>query len=105
MRSSKRQLLQTAAIVAERHHEKWDGSGYPQGLKGEDIHIYGHITVVTDVFDALGSSRVYKPGWELDRILSLLNEERGRHFDPQVVNVFMEQLPRILEVRDRESGI
>lgn len=105
LRHSKRELLQTAAIVAQQHHEKWDGSGYPQGLQGEEIHIYGRITAVADVFDALGSSRVYKPAWELDRILALLQEERGRHFDPKVVDAFMGQLPRILEVRDRESDI
>ncbi|KRE40122.1 HD domain-containing phosphohydrolase [Paenibacillus sp. Soil522] len=105
LRNSKRQLLQAAAIVAWHHHEKWDGSGYPQGLAGEDIHIYGRITALADVFDALGSSRVYKAAWELDRILALIKEERGRHFDPQVVDVFFEQLPKILEARDRNADL
>lgn len=105
LRNSKRQLLQAAAIVALQHHEKWDGTGYPQGLKEEDIHIYGRITAIADVFDALGSARAYKAAWELERILSLIKEERGRHFDPRVVDVFLEQLPRILEVRDREIDI
>lgn len=105
LRNSKRQLLQAAAIVAWHHHEKWDGSGYPQGLAGEDIHIYGRITALADVFDALGSARVYKAAWELDRILALIEEERGKHFDPKVVDVFLEQLPRILEVRDREADL
>lgn len=101
LKNSKRVILKTAAIVAEQHHEKWDGTGYPNGLKGEDIHIYGRITAIADVFDALGSDRVYKKAWELDRILQLFEAEKGRHFDPQVVDAFMTQLPQILEVRDR----
>ncbi|WP_138756141.1 HD domain-containing phosphohydrolase [Paenibacillus sinopodophylli] len=101
LRNSKRQLLQAAATVAWQHHEKWNGTGYPQGLAGEHIHIYGRITALADVFDALGSSRVYKEAWPLERILELINEERGRHFDPRVVDVFLEQLPLILEVKDR----
>ncbi|MGO4549241.1 HD domain-containing phosphohydrolase [Paenibacillus sp. 2TAB23] len=100
LRKSKRQLLQAAAIVAWQHHEKWDGTGYPQGLVGESIHIYGRITALADVFDALSSSRVYKEAWSLERILALVNEERGRHFDPRVVDVFLEQLPSILEVKE-----
>ncbi|QHW30608.1 HD domain-containing protein [Paenibacillus rhizovicinus] len=101
LKSSGRELLKTAAIVAHQHHEKWDGTGYPQGLKEEEIHLYGRITAVADVFDALGSDRVYKKAWELERILQLFREERGRHFDPRVVDVFVEQLPALLEIRER----
>jgi len=103
LRNSKRQLLQAAAIVAWQHHEKWDGTGYPQGLKGEDIHMYGRITALADVFDALSSARMYKEAWEMDRITGLIKEERGRHFDPQVVDAFFEQLPLLLEIRDRDA--
>jgi len=103
LRNSKRQLLQAAAIVAWQHHEKWDGTGYPQGLKGEAIHIYGRITALADVFDALSSVRMYKEAWGMDRILGLIKEERGRHFDPQVVDAFFEQLPLLLEIRDRDA--
>jgi len=103
LKNSNRHILKAAAIVAHQHHEKWNGRGYPQGLVGEDIHIYGRITAIADVFDALGSDRVYKKAWELDRILNLFKEERGQHFDPQIVDVFMEQLPRLLEVRDQYS--
>ncbi|WP_214627677.1 HD-GYP domain-containing protein [Paenibacillus agaridevorans] len=103
LRHSKRELLRAASIVALEHHEKWDGSGYPQRLKGEEIHIYGRITAVADVFDALGSARAYKQAWELDRILALFEAERGRHFDPRVVDSLIAQLPRILEIRDQEA--
>jgi HD-GYP domain-containing protein (c-di-GMP phosphodiesterase class II) len=105
LKNSSRKILKSAAILAHQHHEKWNGKGYPQGLKGEEIHIYGRITSIADVFDALGSERVYKAAWELDRILNLFKEERGEHFDPQIVDVFMEQLPRIIEVRDNYTDI
>ena len=103
LKNSKRHILRTAAIVAYQHHEKWNGRGYPVGLAGEDIHIYGRITAIADVFDALGSDRVYKKAWELDRIINLFKEERGHHFDPKVVDVFMNKLPEILKVRDEYS--
>ncbi len=101
IKDSSRPLLKAAAIVAYEHHEKWDGSGYPRGLKGEEIHIYGRITALADVFDALGSDRVYKKAWPIEKILSMLKEERGRHFDPKLVDVFFEHLDEILEVRER----
>ena len=101
LKGSKRKLLKAAAIVAEQHHEKWDGTGYPNGLKGEEIHIYGRITAVADVFDALSAERVYKPAWPLERIEKLFREERGKHFDPQVVDAFFRELPKLLEIRDR----
>lgn len=99
LRGSKRELLRTASIVAEQHHEKWDGSGYPEGKKGEEIHIFGRITAVADVFDALSAERVYKAAWPLDKIENLFREERGRHFDPAVVDVFFAELPKLLEIR------
>ena len=98
---SPRPILQTSAIIAHEHHEKWDGSGYPRGVKGEKIHIYGRITAIADVFDALGSDRVYKRAWPLDRILTLFKEEAGGHFDPTLVKVFFDKLDQLIEVRDR----
>ncbi len=98
--NSKRPVMKAAAIIARDHHEKWNGFGYPQGLKGEEIHLYGRIVALADVFDALGSDRVYKKTWELDKILNLLKEERGKHFDPHVVDIFFENLDEILKVRD-----
>ena len=99
LKHSKRALLQAAAIVAYEHHEKWDGSGYPRGLKGEEIHIYGRITAVADVFDALGSDRVYKKAWKDEHIFELFKKERGKHFDPRLIDVFFENIDAILKVR------
>ncbi|HEU4965301.1 MAG TPA: HD domain-containing phosphohydrolase, partial [Bacilli bacterium] len=98
---SSRRILKAAAVIAVEHHEKWNGKGYPNGLREEEIHIYGRITAVADVFDALGSDRVYKKAWELDRILNLFREERGEHFDPKMVDVFFESLDKLLEIRNQ----
>jgi response regulator RpfG family c-di-GMP phosphodiesterase len=100
IKTSTRPLLKIAAIVAYEHHERWDGKGYPQGLKEEEINIYGRITAIADVFDALGSSRCYKKAWEDERIFNLFKEERGKHFDPKLVDIFFENLEEFLEIRD-----
>jgi len=102
---SQRPILKAAAVIAGEHHEKWDGSGYPRGVAGEDIHIYGRITAVADVFDALGSARVYKKAWPLERILDLFREERGRHFDPELVDILLNQLDDFLEIRERFQDV
>jgi len=99
--SSRGEILKTAAIVAHEHHEKYNGKGYPRGLKGNEIHIYGRITAVVDVFDALGSERVYKKAWELDKITSLLIEEKGEHFDPYLVDLFMDNIDKFLKIREK----
>lgn len=100
LRGSDRTLLKAAAIVAHQHHEKWDGTGYPQRLEGEEIHIYGRITALADVFDALGSDRVYKKAWDDEKIFALFKEERGRHFDPKLIDLFFEHLDRFLGIRE-----
>jgi len=100
LKHSNRPILKTAATVAGEHHEKWDGSGYPKGLKGENIHIYGRITAIADVFDALGSDRCYKKAWDLDKILKLFEEEKGKHFDPKLIELFFENLEKFLAIRD-----
>lgn len=105
LKNSKREILQAAAIVSYTHHEKWDGSGYPRGLKGDDIHIFGRITAIADVFDALGSERVYKKAWPLEQILELFNEEKGKHFDPNLINVFMDNLDAFLEIREKYKDV
>ena len=105
LRTSKREILQAAAIVSYTHHERWDGSGYPLGLKGEDIHIFGRITAIADVFDALTSERVYKKAWSLEEVLKLFNEEKGKHFDPNLIDVFMNNLDEILEIKEKFKDI
>lgn len=101
---SERPVLKTAAIIAFQHHEKWDGKGYPQQLSGEDIHIYGRITAIADVFDALGSARVYKEAWPLEKILALFKEQRGFHFDPTLVDLLLNNLPMFLKIRDKYTN-
>jgi len=105
IKDSKGALFQTAAIVAHEHHEKWDGSGYPRGLKGEEIHIYGRITALADVFDSLVSHKCYKTLWEDDDILSVIEGAKGKHFDPALVNIFFDNLEEIFEIRDTFSDI
>ncbi|WP_413702078.1 HD-GYP domain-containing protein [Psychromonas sp. KJ10-10] len=98
---STRPVLKALAIIAYHHHEKWNGSGYPQNLSGEDIHIYGRITAVADVFDALGDERVYKKAWPLDKILALFDEQKGIHFDPLLVTLMKDNLSEFLKIRDK----
>ena len=99
LKNSDKPILKAAAIVANEHHEKWDGSGYPKKLAGEDIHIFGRITAVADVFDALGSERVYKKAWGLDEIFELFKDQRGKHFDPKLIDLFFEHFEEFNEVR------
>ncbi len=99
-RDSERPMLKAAAVISHEHHEKYDGSGYPRGLKGEEIHIFGRITALADVFDALGSDRCYKKARENDRILELLREERGKHFDPVLIDLFFEHIDEFMAIRD-----
>tara|TARA_B100000315_G_C14586059_1_gene593055 strand:- start:2385 stop:3977 length:1593 start_codon:yes stop_codon:yes gene_type:complete len=100
LNGSKRKIFKAAAIIALRHQEKWNGSGYPGNLVGDKIHIYGRITALADVFDALGSHRCYKKAWELDRILKLVEEEKNKHFDPELVDIFLSNLDEFLAIRD-----
>jgi PAS domain S-box-containing protein len=98
LKNSKRPLLQAAAIIAHEHHEKWNGTGYPRALRGEDIHIYGRITALADVFDALSCERVYKSIWPMETIIELIHTHRGIHFDPQLVDLFMENMDRFIAI-------
>ena len=94
-------LLKTAAVVALTHHEKWDGSGYPLGLAGEDIPIEGRITAVADVFDALSSRRPYKPAFPREKCFAIMEQGRGSHFDPQVLDAFFAAGEEVVEVQLR----
>lgn len=99
LKNSNRKIMQAGAIIALQHHEKYNGEGYPHGLKGDRIHIYGRITAIADVFDALGSDRVYKKAWPLEQILAYFEKEKNNHFDPNLVNIFLSNLDEFLEIR------
>jgi HD-GYP domain-containing protein (c-di-GMP phosphodiesterase class II) len=86
------QFLRPALTIPKFHHEKWDGSGYPYGLKGEEIPLEARIFAVVDVWDALSSNRAYRPAWPLDKTLDYLRSESGKHFDPKVVDVFLDEI-------------
>ena len=94
-------LLRMAREIALAHHEKWDGSGYPEGLSGEDIPMAGRIAALADVFDALTSVRPYKKAWPIEDAVAFIKDNRGRHFDPMLVDAFLEKFPEILEIRSR----
>lgn len=93
-------LLQMARRIALTHHEKWDGSGYPNGLMGENIPIEGRITAIADVFDALTSQRPYKQPWTIEATMELLENQAGKHFDPKLVEAFKQILPEVIAIRD-----
>ena len=97
---SSRPLLKTAAIIALEHHERWDGNGYPNYLKGEEIAIEGRITAIADVFDALGSQRCYKKSWKDEDIFEYLKKEKGKQFDPNLVDIFFEHIDEFLLIRE-----
>ncbi|MBV1862150.1 MAG: response regulator [Nannocystaceae bacterium] len=100
---SESKLLQLAASIAHTHHEKYNGSGYPRGLKGDEIPIEGRIVAVADVFDALTSERPYKKAWPLERALKLLVDGRNEHFDAELVDLFIGSMDEVLEIRKRLS--
>ena len=93
------ELIKTARTIALHHHEKWDGSGYPSGLKGNEISIEGRIVALCDVFDALTSERPYKKAWPIEEATRLIKEQKASHFDPILVDYFFEILPEILEIK------
>ncbi len=101
LRDSDSKLLQKGAEIALTHHEKWDGTGYPRNLAGDDIPISGRICALADVFDALTSIRPYKPAWPIERAVVHVHQGRGTHFDPSVVDAFERALSEIREVREK----
>ena len=101
LKGSKQEILKTAAIIAQQHHERWDGYGYPLRLEGENIDLFARIVKLADVFDALSCKRVYKDAWELERILEAMKRDRGSHFDPVMVDLLLENLDDFLEIREK----
>ncbi len=102
---SNNELIQMAHQIALTHHEKFDGSGYPKGLKGEDIPLEGRIVAVADVFDALTSERCYKPAFSIEKSFGILREGRGRHFDPTVLDAFFAIEQEVLGIRSYYQGL
>ncbi len=98
------QLLILAETIALAHHEKWNGSGYPKGLSGTEIPLEARIVAIADVFDALTSERPYKKAWSVEDTINLIQSEKGKHFDPELVDAFIEILPKVLEIKSKFLG-
>ncbi|RXJ87298.1 HD domain-containing phosphohydrolase, partial [Arcobacter sp. CECT 8985] len=103
LKNSNRDILKAAATIAHEHHERWDGTGYPNGLKKQNIHIFGRITALCDVFDALASKRCYKEPWQLDEILKLIKEEKAKQFDPVLVDLFLKNIDDFLTIKQKHE--
>ena len=101
--NSSSQLLQAGRVIAMSHHERWDGGGYPSGLRGDKIPLWGRICAVADVFDAITSERPYKPAYPNDEAIRVLKEGSGSQFDPQVVEAFFRHLDEILAIQAKHS--
>ena len=93
------ELLTLAAMLAWTHHERFDGSGYPRGLSREEIPIEGRIAAVADVFDALTSDRIYRPAFNIEEAVSMMRDQRGAHFDPDVLDRFLDAMEAVEEIR------
>lgn len=98
-------VFQVSAEIALGHHEKWDGSGYPRHIKGESIPLVARIVAVADVFDALSTKRPYKEAWPYEKCLALIRNSSGQHFDPKIVQVFLDIQPRILDIKAKWDHI
>ena len=92
LRCSDRRLIKAAAIIAHEHHEKWNGKGYPRGIAGLDIHIFGRIVALADVFDALIQARSYKDAWPIEEVVDYIKDHDGTQFDPELVAIFVEHI-------------
>ena len=104
LENAKAELLRVSELIALTHHEKWDGSGYPRGLKGENIPLSGRIVALADVFDALTTKRCYKPAFPLEDSLRIIKEGTGRHFDPKIAQAFNNNIEKILAVKAQFSN-
>lgn len=100
LKGSTRPILSSAAIISKQHHEKYDGNGYPDGLKGDEIHIFARIVAVADVFDALTHKRCYKEPWPVDKVIEFLKEVSGTHLDPNVVNAILTIMDKCVEINE-----
>jgi len=101
LKNSGNETLELAAMVAHEHHERWNGKGYPNGLKGKEIHIYSRIVTVADVFDSLISPRCYKEIWTANKVKSLFKSEEGEQFDPEIVDILLENFQEFTDLHDK----
>lgn len=101
LRDADSPFLQMGAVIAHTHHEKWNGTGYPRGMSGNEIPAEGRVVAIADVFDALCSRRVYKEAWPIDKVFEELKVCSGTHFDPEIVEIFFENLDEILEIKSQ----
>jgi putative two-component system response regulator len=97
--NSKAEILKVAEQIALSHHEKWNGNGYPQGLSGDNIPLAGRIVGLADAFDAITSKRPYKDPYPVEMACDIIKKERGEHFDPDLVDVFMENIDEVLKIK------
>ncbi len=105
LKQSQRAIVKMAALIALQHHEKYDGSGYPYGLAGQDIDICGRIAAIADVFDALDSDRVYRPAWPMNDIIEYFRNQRGLHFDPVLTDLLLNNIEDFLVIRHELCNI
>lgn len=98
-------LLKAASLISETHHERFDGTGYPKGLKGKKIPLYGRIVALADVFDALTSHRPYKKAYGFERAIKIIKKESGEHFDPDVVKAFLKRKSRVKKIWQASKDI
>lgn len=101
LKASSRSIIRAAATIAYTHHEKFDGTGYPRGLRGDTIPLFGRITAIADVFDALMSKRVYKTAWSSHDVKTHFIEQKGQHFDPELTDLFLENFDKFLAIFER----
>ena len=99
LKDSRRPIIKAAAVVARDHHEHWDGNGYPRGLKGEEIHIFCRITAIADVYDALRSPQHHKDAWPEEKVIALFKEQKGKQFEPRLVDLLLENLDAIEQIQ------
>jgi putative two-component system response regulator len=91
-------ILNAGHIIALQHHEKWDGTGYPHGKKGEEIHLYARIVAIADVFDALNSKRCYKDSIPMEKVIEIIKEGASNHFDPELVEIFLQNVEQFIAI-------
>jgi response regulator RpfG family c-di-GMP phosphodiesterase len=104
LKDSKRPIIQLAATLAHQHHERWDGLGYPNGMKGEEIALEARITAIADVFDALYNQRPHKAAWPVEKVVKMIESQSGKHFDPKIAQILLDNLDQIQAIQQRHTG-